>query len=152
MKKMKNRKIGGKSPTVSMKKPGGASGSRIVSAVIVSAVVGAVCFLSSATAAAAVMYALASPFEQAYLGYLAAAGFSSAVSAVVFSRRSGFSPVVSALICSLASVAVHAAATGLLAPQGTHRLPILLCAAIFPMVSGFLFGRIRKDRSDARRT
>ncbi|MBQ6018665.1 MAG: hypothetical protein IJL26_00665 [Clostridia bacterium] len=139
-KKLKN----GRRDAVGAKKKDGATGLRIVPSVLAAVAAAALCFFAAALLAAALMYAFDAPFEKAYLGYLAAAGLSAAVSSAVFVRRCGLPPAAASPLWALAATAVHALALGVLAPQGAHRLPILLTAAVAALAFGFLSARVRK--------
>ncbi len=116
---------------------------RVFPAVLFAGLAGAAAFVAAALAAAAVLFAFAVSFERVWLGYLAAAAVSSAVSAGIFSFRTPLPRVVCAALWAVLSAAFHAALTGLASPAGTHRLPILCAAAGAAFLCGLLFGRNR---------
>ena len=125
------------------KKQDGAPVRGILPSVLTALISAVLCFLIVSAAAAVILWAADAPFSLSYVGYLAAAGASSAVSSVVFCRRCRLPSAVSSPVWAAVCFAVHLLMT-IVFPLSEHRLAILLCAAVPALLCGFLFGRLNK--------
>ena len=125
------------------KKKDGAPARGILPSVLTALIAAVLCFVIVSASVAVILWAVDAPFSLAYIGYLAAAGLSSAVSSVVFCRRCRLPSAASAPIWAAVCFAVHLVIT-IVFPLSEHRLAILLCAAVPALLCGILFSRVSK--------